>query len=466
MSDNDNVWKQPEAPPPPLFTGQKEKDLVKQVTDELTERVIKSEVVYYPISLKHSNYHSLYGEAVNKSFLPPVQISAYVEREQEQTTANNFGIDKKSSITIHFHKRRITEDKNLFVREGDFVLYGTHFYEIAALGQPRPLFGQVDSQIEIVATCIRARDGVFPEQKKVQSDEDDPRLTAAPCDPINELNVLDGTGTSTGGSGDTPAVCDEISKRPLNPPPPLFTGQKETNLVKQVGDELLERVIGQQVVYFPVSVTHSNFHDLYGEAVKKTFLPPMRIFAAVSWEGSDTTYTNLGIDRRSQITVRFHKRRLAEDQNLFVREGDFVLYGKILYEITTVGQPRQLFGQVDQKFEIVATCIRSREGVFRLAKQKVDGKIIDMTSTELCDNANFVTADGEVNTGRNIGGGEGVFSQKVGKELQFKSLVAGSNIDLDSSTNTITIASSANLTGTITNALTASSLLHFGSPMK
>ena len=456
MSDNDNVWKQPEAPPPPLFTGKKEKDLVKQVTDEIVERVVKSEVVYYPISVKHSNFHDLYGEAIDKSFLPPVRISAYVEREQEQTSLNNYGLDKKSSIVIHFHKRRITEDQNLFVREGDFVLYGEHHYEIVALGQPRPLFGQIETQIEIVATCIRARDGVFPEQKKV-SDEDDPRLTAAPCDPVNELNVLDGTGTSTGGSGTTPVACEEISERPSNPPPPLFTGKKSTDLVKQVNDEMLERVIGQQVVYFPVSVKHSNFHDLYGEAVKKTFLPPMRVFAAVSWEGSDTTNTNLGIDRRSQITVRFHKRRLSEDQNLFVREGDFVLYGKILYEITTVGQPRQLFGQVDQKFEIVATCIRSREGVFKLSQQKVDGKIIDMTSTELCDNATLTTgADGEINTVKNLGTGIGLFSQKVGRELQFKSLLAGPNIDIDTTTSEITIGSSATLTGSITNALTAS----------
>ena len=39
MSNNDNKWEQPEAPPPPLFTGKKEKDLVKQVTDEIIERV-------------------------------------------------------------------------------------------------------------------------------------------------------------------------------------------------------------------------------------------------------------------------------------------------------------------------------------------------------------------------------------------------------------------------------------------
>ena len=40
MSDPKDKWKQPEQPPSPLFTGQKERDLVKQVNDELIERVI------------------------------------------------------------------------------------------------------------------------------------------------------------------------------------------------------------------------------------------------------------------------------------------------------------------------------------------------------------------------------------------------------------------------------------------
>ena len=35
-----NKWSQPDNPPPPLFTGQKEKDLVKQVNDELIENFI------------------------------------------------------------------------------------------------------------------------------------------------------------------------------------------------------------------------------------------------------------------------------------------------------------------------------------------------------------------------------------------------------------------------------------------
>jgi len=84
----------------------------------------------------------------------------------------------------------------------------------------------------------------------------------------------------------------------------------------------------------------------------------------VKWEGQATTATNFGIDRLQTINIAFHKRRLTEDQDLFVREGDFVLYGKLFYEIVTLQEPRWLFGQVDKSFEIGAKCIRAREGTF------------------------------------------------------------------------------------------------------
>ena len=148
-------------------------------------------------------------------------------------------------------------------------------------------------------------------------------------------------------------------ERPNNPPPPLFVGKKERDLIKQVNDELIERVVGQQIVYYPISLDHTNFHSLYGEAIEKTFLPPVRVYAMVEWEGQETTTTHLGVDRRSSITVHFHKRRLTEDQDLFVREGDFVYY-----EIVTLTEPKQIFGQVEHKMEIAAKCIRARGSLF------------------------------------------------------------------------------------------------------
>ena len=157
--------------------------------------------------------------------------------------------------------------------------------------------------------------------------------------------------------------------RPEQPPPPLFLGKKERDLVKQVNDELIERVIGQQVLYYPISLDHTNFHPLYGEAIEKTFLPPVRVYALVDWEGQETSNTSAGIDKRSSITVHFHKRRLTADQNLFVRLGDFFQYDQLYFEIVDVFEPRYLFGQ-DSDFadgtslEVTAIGREAREGLF------------------------------------------------------------------------------------------------------
>lgn len=159
-------------------------------------------------------------------------------------------------------------------------------------------------------------------------------------------------------------MSDNKWNQPDAPPPPLFIGKKERDLVKQVNDEIIERVIGQVIAYYPISLEHTNYHSLYGEAIQKTFLDPIKVNALVEWTGYETETSNLGVDRRSKITVNFHKRRLVEDQNLFVREGDFVLYGEEFYEILTLNEPRQAFGQINHKFEIVAECVKAREGLF------------------------------------------------------------------------------------------------------
>lgn len=155
--------------------------------------------------------------------------------------------------------------------------------------------------------------------------------------------------------------------KPTNPPPPLFLGEKERNLVKQVNDELLERVIGQGITYLPLSVERSNYHPLYGEAIEKSFLPPVRVYALVEFGDIGTVTEGYGLDKTHTITVRFHERRLFEDQNLYVREGDYVQYGTSFFEIVSLSEGRQLFGQVEHLFQIEATCIKTRKGIIDLS---------------------------------------------------------------------------------------------------
>ena len=47
-----------------------------------------------------------------------------------------------------------------------------------------------------------------------------------------------------------------------------------------------------------------------------------------------------------------------------MREGDFVLYDKTYYEIVTLNEPREIFGQVEHKMEVEAKCVKARQGVF------------------------------------------------------------------------------------------------------
>ena len=160
-------------------------------------------------------------------------------------------------------------------------------------------------------------------------------------------------------------MSDNKWSRPASPPPPLFLGEKERNLVKQVNDELTEKVIGQQIVYYPIDLETTDFHELYGEAIEKTFLPPIRIYALVEFTEYSTSYLeNMGIDQTWEINIHFHKRRLEEDQNVYVREGDFVLYHDTYYEIVKLSEPKLLFGQAEHSFEISERCRTARGGTF------------------------------------------------------------------------------------------------------
>jgi hypothetical protein len=161
MSDPNNKWDQPEAPPPPMFFGKKERDLVKQVNDELAERVIGQPIAYYPISIEASNFNDIYGEAIDKVSLPPVRVYAYVEVENEQTN-DRYGYEYQTKLTVNFSQKRITADQNLYVRVGDFVQYGDQFYEIVrTYNDTRFYFGQVEHKFQISAECIRARTDSF-----------------------------------------------------------------------------------------------------------------------------------------------------------------------------------------------------------------------------------------------------------------------------------------------------------------
>ena len=75
---------------------------------------------------------------------------------------------------------------------------------------------------------------------------------------------------------------------------------------------------------------------------------------------------------------------------------------------------------------------------------QVPGQMLSLNGDQLSiSSGNSITLpslSGEANTASNAGAGQGVFAQKTGIDLSFKSLVAGSNITLNSTSDSITIS--------------------------
>jgi hypothetical protein len=151
-------------------------------------------------------------------------------------------------------------------------------------------------------------------------------------------------------------VLDEEGKVP----PPLFTQESERDFVKQVGDEISEQIAGQFLLYLAVDYENTKFHDVYGESLRKTFFPPVKIHVPVRWEGMITQAELFGLDKRPKITVYFPARRVRNDLELQVREGDFVKYGRDIFEIVSLNEDTPLFGSDQFQVQIVANCVKAR----------------------------------------------------------------------------------------------------------
>ena len=143
-----------------------------------------------------------------------------------------------------------------------------------------------------------------------------------------------------------------------------FVTELELNFINQVTKELIQKVVGQEVNYYAISIPESKVNKLYQEAVKKVWSPPVTANALVQYDNSGVASTNFGVDAKFSCDVFFHALELQE-RNLVPKEGDFIEFGQVFFEITAVTQPQIVFGQVNNKVMTKCTCIPAREGNFQ-----------------------------------------------------------------------------------------------------
>jgi cold shock CspA family protein len=143
-----------------------------------------------------------------------------------------------------------------------------------------------------------------------------------------------------------------------------FITEREIAFINRINHELIQNVVGQELMYYQILPEQTHTNDLYNEAIRKTWAPPVKINGLMMWDNSTTTFTNITADSKYSLDVYFHTQEIQE-RNVLPKEGDFVEFGHVFFEITSVTQPQIVFGQINNRIMTKCVCVPSREGQFQ-----------------------------------------------------------------------------------------------------
>ena len=150
-------------------------------------------------------------------------------------------------------------------------------------------------------------------------------------------------------------------------PGPLFFTKREQGFLSNINDELIMNVIGQRLRYYRMEEHKTAVHDLYDEAIQKTFSDPVELFARIDFQSHEVTTTKFTIDKNMTLEVFFHKKMLL-DKEIAIREGDHFEWDTKFFEIYKVTEPLLIHGMPEDdiggEIGVHALAKLAREGAF------------------------------------------------------------------------------------------------------
>ena len=141
---------------PRLFLGQKESDFFSDLTKEIIKDVAGQKIFYYTIREDLSDVHEIYEESVHKIFNPPIEIECLVEWQPSEVKTTQFGHEQIKIITAFLHYRDLI-DRDISVKQGDYISYGEFFFEITSFIYDKIIYGQVERVASVKLSAKQAR---------------------------------------------------------------------------------------------------------------------------------------------------------------------------------------------------------------------------------------------------------------------------------------------------------------------
>lgn len=112
----------------PKFISDRDVNFFKSIAREVVDDVVQDTIVLYKINLVDTKVN-LYGEALNKTWHPGVQLNALIDKEGTNQNYEGFGSNTIQNIQFKLD-RWMLEEKGIYPEIGDVIFFDTSYFEI------------------------------------------------------------------------------------------------------------------------------------------------------------------------------------------------------------------------------------------------------------------------------------------------------------------------------------------------
>ena len=123
-----------------LFGRKRDVSLIKNISKELINDIIQTEIAYYKFALEQTSTN-VYGEAPGKNYYEPLKIASLINRQDQAWSSDDFGPDINQIINFRFLKQELV-DINLIPEVGDLILFRDNFYEVDSKVENQLILGR------------------------------------------------------------------------------------------------------------------------------------------------------------------------------------------------------------------------------------------------------------------------------------------------------------------------------------
>jgi hypothetical protein len=132
----------------PKFLQTRDIEFFKGIARELVDDVVQNTIVLFKINMNETKVN-IYGESLNKTWYPGVELYALYSKSPEDVVYEGFGPEMQQNITFKLD-RMMCEEKNTYPEVGDIIFFDTSYYEIDNTNEIQFIGGSPDNNFSIV----------------------------------------------------------------------------------------------------------------------------------------------------------------------------------------------------------------------------------------------------------------------------------------------------------------------------